>query len=80
MIEKREDCLTESKEIMGIVEVNVDVLLFLRHLKQSVRASFRSRRRGWIPWSWGGVGCTSWGVSLSLIHSPEPLAWRRRRR
>lgn len=24
MIEKREDCLTESKEIMGIVEVNVD--------------------------------------------------------
>lgn len=54
MIEKREDCLTESKEIMGIVEVNVDVLLFLRHLKQSVRASFRSRRRGWIPWSWGG--------------------------
>lgn len=63
MIEKREDCLTESKEIMGIVEVNVVVPLFLRHLKQSVRASFRSRRRGWIPWSWGGglylLGCFS---------------------
>lgn len=56
--------MAESKEIKGVVEVNVVVPVFLRHWKQSLSASLRSRCRGWIPWSGAGEGAAPPGELL----------------